>query len=101
MRGLSRSSKMRFKVQGLRYFVNCFDMRILKWYVGIDHIPYFLYPGIYPRTKLKMVLLSHNIGNYADEIFRLNGSHRFLCTKNPIFYLLMKLKHFFTKEIFS
>ena len=52
------------------------------------HIPYFIYAGIYPRTKLKIFLLSHNIGNYVDKIFRLNGRYRFLCTKDPILYLL-------------
>ena len=74
--------------EGSRYFVHCFDVRILKWYVSINHILYFLYAGIYPRTKLKIVLLSHNIGKYVDKIFTLNGSHRFLCTQNPILYLL-------------
>ena len=28
--------------------------------------------------------LEINIGKYVKKIFRLNGSHRFLCTKNPI-----------------
>ena len=94
----TRSSKIRFKVQGSRYFVNYFDVRILKWYVGKDHIPYFMYTGIYPRTKLKIVRLPHNMGKYADKMFRLNGSHRFLCTRNPILYLLMKLKNFLQKK---
>ena len=71
--------------EGSRYFIHCFDVRILKWYVGINHIPYFIYAGIYRRTKFKIVLLSHNIGKYADKIFRLTGSHRSLCTKNPVF----------------
>ena len=69
-----------------RYLVHCFDVRILKWCVGINHISYFM--GIYPRTKLKIVLMSHNIGKYANKIFRLNGSHRFLCIKNLLLYLL-------------
>ena len=74
--------------EGSRYFVHCFGVRILKWYVGIDDILYFIYAGIYPRTKLKIVLLPHNIGKYLDKIFRLNGSHRFLCIQNLILYLL-------------
>ena len=88
IRGLTGSRNIRFKVQGLRYFVHCFDVCILKLYVGINHIPYFIYARIYPRTKLKIVFLSHNIGKYLAKIFRFNGSHRFLCTKNPILYLL-------------
>ena len=74
--------------EGSRYFVHCFDVRILKWYVDINHILYFIYAVIYPRTKFKIVLLFHNIGKYVHKIFRLNGSHRFLCTQNPILYLL-------------
>ena len=59
------------------------------WYnIPKCQIPYFIYVGIYPRIKLKIVLLSHNIGKHVDKIFRLNGSHRFLCTKNSILYLL-------------
>ena len=74
--------------EGSRYFVHCFDVRILKWYVGMNHILYFIYAGIYPRTKLKIVLLPHNIGKYVDKIFRLKGCHRLNCTQNPILYLL-------------
>ena len=88
IRGLTRSSKIRFKVQGSRYFVNCFDVRVLKWHIGIIHILYLIYPGIYPRTKLEIVPLSHNIGKC---------NQRFLCTKNPVLYLLMKLKNFLQK----
>ena len=73
---------------GSRYFVHCCDVRTLKRYVGKNHVPYFIYAGIYPRPKLKIVFLSHNTGKYAEKIFRLNGSHRFLCTKNPILYFL-------------
>ena len=73
--------------EGSKYFAQCFGVRILKWYVGINHIPYFIYAGVYPRSKLKIVLLSHNVVKYVDKIFRLNGSHRFLCAKNPLLYL--------------
>ena len=74
--------------EGSSCFIHCFDVRILKWYVGINHIPCFIYAGIYPRTKLKIVLLSYSIGKYVDKIFRLNDSHRFFGFKNPILYLL-------------
>ena len=74
--------------EGSRFFVHCFDVCILKWYVGINHIPYFIYAVIYPGTKLKIAFLSHSIGKYVNKIYRLNGSHRFLCTKNPILHLL-------------
>ena len=57
---------------------------MLKWYVDIYDIPYFIYAGIYPRAKLKIVLLPHIIGKYVNKIFRLNGIHRFLCTKHII-----------------
>ena len=63
-----------------RYSVHCFDVRILKWYVGINHIIYFLYAGIYPRTKL--IVLNMKI-KYLDLF---NGKQRFLCT--PIVNLL-------------
>ena len=86
--GLNRSSKNSFKVQGSSYFVHYFGVCILKWYVGINHVPYFIYTGIYPRTKLKIVLLSLSIGKYIDKTLRLNGSHRFLCAKTPILYFL-------------
>ena len=72
-------------LESSRYFVHCFDVRILKWYAGINHILHFIYARIYTRTKLKIVLLSRNIGKH---VFRLNGSHRLLCTQNPILHLL-------------
>ena len=37
--------------EGPRYFVCCLDIRILKWYIGIHHIPYFIYAGIYPKLN--------------------------------------------------
>ena len=88
IRYLTRSNQIRFKVQGSRYFVHYFEVRILKWYVDINHTPYFIYAGIYPRKKLKIVLLSHNIGKHVDKIFRLNGSHRLFCIKTHKLYLL-------------
>ena len=68
--------------------VKWYDVRILKWYVGINDIPYFIYAEIYPRARSKIVLLFQI--KYVDQIFRLNGSRRFLCTKCPILYLLNK-----------
>ena len=54
-------------LQGSRYFVHCCDVRTLKWYVGINHVAYFIYAG----SKLKIVLLSHNTAKYVDKIFKL------------------------------
>ena len=71
-------------------------LRALFWQMHIklaqwNHIPYFIYAGIYSKTKLKIVLLSHNIGKYVDKIFRLDVSHRFFFTKNSILYPVLYL----------
>ena len=40
-------------LEGSRYFVHCCDVRTLKWYVGINHVAYFIYAGSL-TTQLNM-----------------------------------------------